>query len=159
MKINQLVELQRDGNFKVSKDSNMIEANIGGTVLTSAMCDNIAKTLGWSARRSLPGWKLIDKTNTYTKAFGKYLDNRFNNFNVLFENIRISDAEKTMDRVVIYNDKSGLAHESYTLIHGMQGLGGSYAIFDAKKSETHPIVASRTLKDVLEFLNTYTQMM
>lgn len=157
MTIKQLVELQKAGNFKVSKENSLADAIVGGYKLSTEMCDNMATKLGWTARKSLPSWKLIDKTNTYVKAFNRYLGEKFNNFDVLFENIGLIDSDKTMDRVVISSEKNGIIVESYTIIHGMSGIGGSYALFIAKQSQTHPVISSRTIKSVLEYIDTDRQ--
>lgn len=145
-----LSEMQTAGAFKVAEGSSMVQAIIAGQALTGPMCDLYAQKIGWTGRRACPSYQLVDKTNTYIRAFKRYITKeRFNGFDITFENIRLSDSLKTFDRIVM----TGSDGTQFTIIHGMPGIGGSYALFSPAVSQAQPIFTSRSMNGVCEYLN------
>lgn len=146
-----MVQMQRAGAFKVSPGSDANSAVIAGQSMTGPMCDFYAQKIGWTGRKALPAVELIGKTNNYIRAFGNQLTNPgFNNFDVCFENIRVTDSLKTFDRVVLTAPNG----EQFTVIHGLAGLGGSYALFIKSVSQAQPVIASRSMRDICDYMNT-----
>lgn len=155
MKFREITEIQKSGAFNVDKSSNMQQAIVGGVALTAPMCDQIAFQIGWTGRRSLPSYQLIDKANSYIKSLQRYIKNeRLGDYDVMFENIRVNDSLKTFDRIVFSLMGNSGVSKQFTIIHGMTGLGGSYALFDASVSQAQPVIASRSIREVCEELST-----
>lgn len=154
MKFREITEIQKSGAFNVDKSSNMQQAIVGGVALTAPMCDQIAFQIGWTGRRSLPSYQLIDKANSYIKSLQRYIKNeRLGEYDVMFENIRVNDSLKTFDRIVFSLMGNSGVSKQFTIIHGMAGLGGSYALFDASVSQAQPVIASRSIREVCEELS------
>lgn len=153
MKFCDLVSIQKAGVLEVDKDNSTKErVIIAKTPMNPVEVENFLTNLGWTNRRSLEPVQLVEKTGSYIRNLARYIDSDFfyENAEFSFENIGIRDSLKTFDRVII-----NLPDQSYTIIHGMPGLGGSYAIFDPKVSRSQPVLACRSFKGVGEYLNEY----
>lgn len=150
MKFSKLIEMQSAGAFKVSDASTNDKAYIGGAELNDAQCKYVANQIGWTGRAAYPGYKMIAFTDKFIRNMKSHISNPMivNSADITFESIRIMETERVMERIKIVGPDYDL-----TIIHGMPGLGGSWAVFDTKVSISQPVFSSGTMKSLAEFLN------
>ena len=149
MNLNKLSEIQSAGATKVSENSNVYQAIVGGVPMDDATCRKFAAMLGWTGRSSNKGFEMIQKTDKYVRNFRRLLsDDAINGTDIMFESMRKTDTEKVSDRIKLVNSRFDL-----TIIHGTPGLGGSYALFVPARSTTHPEFACSSLKALCEYIN------
>ena len=150
MTLRKLMEMQKAGALKVDENSNNTSAVIGGVRVEYNQCKMIANAIGWIGRTADKPFTMVDKTDRFIRNMRLYIKNDFiiSQTDVAFESIRVTDSEKIYDRIKFVSPQYDL-----TIFHGQPGSGGSYAVYDADVSRTHPVFTCRTLKALGEYLN------
>lgn len=150
MNLGKLMEMQKAGALKVEEGSNNVSAVIGGVRVDNTQCQMIASAIGWAGRTADRPFSMIDKADRFIRNMRMYIKNEFviSQTNIGFESMRKADTEKIYERIKFVSPQYDL-----TIFHGQPGAGGSYAVYDADVSRTHPVFTCRTLKALGEYLN------
>lgn len=153
MELRQLIEIQKSGALKVVTQPNG-GFTVGGIPVTDQQAAMMANNLGWIRYAKHPA-EIIDKTNKFVRSIVKNSTNEFyiNGTHVSFENQRISGTMKYFDRIKLVNPMF-----DYTILYGMPGTGGTYAIYDATSNNHLPVYSCRSLKQVAEFFSDLYEM-
>ena len=149
MLLTDLMKLQAAGALKV--DSNCTNSNIviGGVRVSQEQCRNICRMLGWTSWDK-QDWEVIDKTNKFIKSLRTYItkEDAVTGVDVTFQNHRRTDTEKYYDRIKMVGP-----YYDITILYGMPGIGGAYAIYDESNNWRFPVFACRTAKQVAEYID------
>lgn len=152
MKLNKLIELQTNGALKISGNPNINCAKIGGVELNDGQCRMLARQMGWTGRTSYCGWEMIDKTAKFVSNAKRNMqnENMINAIDLTFESTRKTDSVKYIERIVL-NFSTGL---TLTIIHGLEGIGGSYALFNPMKSVAQPELTCSSYRVLFNYIET-----
>lgn len=150
MELVTLLEIQKTGALNVHKVEGTSKVTVGGMELPEEKQKEIVKSLGWLEWAKKP-YDIIEKTDKFAKVFNKYLTSEIilDGTTITFQNKRIQDTQKYFDRIKLINSDFDL-----TILYGMPGTGGSYAVYDLESSFREPAFNCRSLKNLCEFLNT-----
>lgn len=149
MQLTNLMELQAAGALKIDENCNASRIIVGGVQITPEQCRNICLMLGWTSWDKRD-WEIIDKTNKFIKSLRANIDNEdaVAGVEVTFQNHRRTDTEKYYDRIKMVGP-----YYDITILYGMPGTGGAYAIYDASNHWKFPVYTCRTAKQVAEYIN------
>lgn len=149
MYLAELVKIQQSGSLVIGEVTSET-AVVGGNLLTHEQCGIIAERLGWTTWDK-KSWEIIDKTNKFIKGLAKHLTNMdiINGTTITFLNRRISNSMKYFDRIKIEGNGWDL-----TILYGMPGSGGTYALYDGTDNNRKPAATARSLKQLIEIINT-----
>lgn len=104
--------------------------------------------LGWERYDAKP-WEIIEKTNKFIRGIKSVLvDEAIVDTDVTFRNFRRTNTERYYDRIKMISPDYDI-----TIMYGMPGLGGAYAIFDSSDGFRQPQYSCRSLKQVAEYIN------
>ena len=150
MNLEKLCEMQAAGVFKVGKNNTELGTIvIGGMKLTKQQADEFLHQIGWDVYFESPE-KIVEKTDSIVKGLCKYIENEsvLNTANVCLQNFRKTDSDKFYERINLDGFNFNL-----TILHGMGGTGGAYALFDANRSKTQPVCSGGSVKSISEYIN------
>lgn len=149
MDFKQLVEIQKSGALKVNVDSVSGTISMGGMQVTPQQLQILAQRLGWT-RWDENTVNIIEKTDKFIRNMVKNLkhDEVILGTQLTFENHRASNSLKYYERIKLVNPEF-----DYTVLCGMPGTGGAYAIYDATNLTHLPVYTCRSIKQVAEFFN------
>lgn len=152
MTLGQLMELHVNGALKIKHEDNSAVALLGGTTqITVEQAESLCAQFGWT-EHYINAFDAIAKTNSIMSTFKKsslftdWSDTIWNTTEIEFQNKRSNTYGKTFDRYVLYFQNS----RRVTIIHGMEHLGASYAIY--LDGSSIPSAKCRTLSKVAEYL-------
>lgn len=153
MYLKELMQVQQSGALVVG-EANNAQAVIGGALLTTEQCAFLVQKLGWTTYDKRP-WEIIDKTNKFIKGLAKHLTNMdlLEGTTITFMNRRISNTLKYFDRIKIEGGNGW----NLTILYGMPGAGGTYALYDGTDNNRKPVATARSLKQLIEVINTEFQ--
>lgn len=148
MDLRTLVQAQECGALKTEVLNNGL-VKIGGVAVTPEQCMAMASTLGWVSYDKKP-WEVIDKTNRFIRSIRNYVDNEgvINGTTVTFMNRRLTNTMKYFDRIKMVNPEFDI-----TILYGMPGTGGAYAVYDDSDGFRQPVFNCRSVKQLAEYLN------
>ena len=149
MKLNKLMEIQASGAIKVSVNDKTGVVSLGPYAVTNEQCQLIAKDLGWLSYDK-KSWEVIDKTNKFIRSLRSNLTNEtvINTAEVTFQNRRMTDTMKYFDRIKMVSP-----YFDITILYGMPGVGGTYAVYDGSNGFRQPVFNCRTMKDLAEYID------
>lgn len=148
MRLNKLIELQKNGALNIQYEPGSNKATLGGIAITKEQAIQIVQNLGW-AEYVLHPFEIIDKTNKFARGIKSHLKDKIliENTEVMFQNKRGNTYGKTFDRIVLEFPRVF----SYSIIYNMENSGGKYVIYEVGKAL--PLQKCRNLKAVSEFIN------
>ena len=122
---------------------------VGNMQVSRAQCNDFVTALGWKTFDK-DAFEIVDKTNKFIRSIAKHLDNDgvIYNTEVTFENHRRMNTEKYFDRIKMINPRFDI-----TILYGMPGVGGTYAVYSAENNFIKPVFNCKTVKQLCEFLN------
>lgn len=148
MKLSKLIEFQSSGAMKTQYDKVTGVIKLGGTPVSEEQCKNIVTMLGWERYDAKP-WEIIEKTNKFIRGIKSVLvDEAIVDTDVTFRNFRRTNTERYYDRIKMISPDYDI-----TIMYGMPGLGGAYAIFDSSDGFRQPQYSCRSIKQVAEYIN------
>ena len=150
MKLENLIQAHVCGALNV-KDVAFDRSSgvVGGMQMSRAQCNEFVTALGWKTFDK-DAFEIVDKTNKFIRSIAKYLTNDtvIYGTEVGFENHRRMNTEKYFDRIKMVNPRFDI-----TILYGMHGVGGAYAVYSAENNFIKPVFNCKTAKQLCEYLN------
>lgn len=149
MKLNNLIQAQDCGALKVEVNNATGQVIVGGVPVSKEQCRGFVTALGWQSWDKAD-WEIIDKTNKFIRGIKNHIDNEavLNTAEVTFQNRRRQNTEKYFDRIKMVSHLFDI-----TILYGMPGTGGTYAVYDASNRFSQPVFTCRTAKQLGEYIN------
>ena len=145
IKVCDLINMYKNGVMNIV-DNGDYTFKIAGVSVGMSELEELAHNLGWSKFKVKPD-VAIEKEEKLVKCMITYLKkSAAQTISLELENLQSQEYGKTYERLV-FSDGS----ESYTLLCGMKSAGCKFVLY--KTGNATPISRPRTLKAVMEFLN------
>lgn len=150
VELKELLTAYTNGILGIKYEKGASTCRIGNMIIDETQAEIMCTKLGWS-KHKVNAFEALQKTESFMRCLKSNLkdDLMWERSKVEFQNKADTDYGKTFDRIVI----KGLKRKEFTIIHGMKNAGGAYVVYEY--GQAIAIFKGRTLKQVVEFIDTY----